>query len=481
MTQRFVNNFVTTVAATFGSIDTTLQVTSTTGLPALTGDDYLLLTVYRLTGIEEREHEVVKVTSWIGNMLTVERAIEGAAASQFLAGDPVEARVTAGALTAKADLLALTQANVGLPNVDNTSDVNKPVSTAQATADAAILASANAHSDALVVGLWDDRGNYDASVNTFPATGGSGAAGAILKGDIWTISVAGTLGTPVAVRQTARALVDTPGQSVTNWSIGLANTDLDDSITDGVTGRAPSQNAVFDALALKQDAAAKDATGGYAGLTQYKLNLKNAANTFTNFLTNATTAARTYTLQDRDGTLADNTDLATKQATLVSGTNIKTVNGTTLLGASDIVLAGLAGNTFTGAQAYGDQQNSRAMLIDCGITVLDKGNSGTATQTLDYTAGSVQKITATGAFTIATSNWPPTGNWGVIQLEAVNFGAFVVTWPTINWIKPDGTTTTSIATYLAAVTGRVAFQSSGLDKIKLESSDAGTTIYGRFA
>lgn len=77
---------------------------------------------------------------------------------------------------------------------------------------------------ALLIGLWDDRGNYDASVNTFPATGGSGAAGAILKGDIWTVSVAGTLGAEtVNIGDTVRALVDTPGQTASNWAIGEAN------------------------------------------------------------------------------------------------------------------------------------------------------------------------------------------------------------------------------------------------------------------
>jgi len=59
----------------------------------------------------------------------------------------------------------------------------------------------------------------------------------------------------------------------------------------------------------------KDATGGYVGMTLFKINFKNAANTFTNFFTNTTTAARTYTFQDRDGTVADNTDLALKEAT----------------------------------------------------------------------------------------------------------------------------------------------------------------------
>ena len=40
--------------------------------------------------------------------------------------------------------VVLTSADVGLANVNNTSDANKPVSTAQAAADAAVLASANA-------------------------------------------------------------------------------------------------------------------------------------------------------------------------------------------------------------------------------------------------------------------------------------------------------------------------------------------------
>jgi hypothetical protein len=42
------------------------------------------------------------------------------------------------------------------------------------------------------------------------------------------------------------------------------------------------------------------------------LALRNVANTFTSFFLNTNTAARTYTLQDRSGTLADDTDLALK-------------------------------------------------------------------------------------------------------------------------------------------------------------------------
>lgn len=62
--------------------------------------------------------------------------------------------------------------------------------------------------------------SYNASGNTYPTTGGSGAAGAVAKGDFWFISVAGTLsGTPVVAGDQIVALADTPGQTAGNWQI----------------------------------------------------------------------------------------------------------------------------------------------------------------------------------------------------------------------------------------------------------------------
>lgn len=81
-----------------------------------------------------------------------------------------------------------------------------------------------AYADSLVVGLLDDRGNHDASSNSWPSSGGSGSAGAILKGDLWTISVGGTLGSSVVTPgDTIRALVDTPGTTASNWAISETN------------------------------------------------------------------------------------------------------------------------------------------------------------------------------------------------------------------------------------------------------------------
>lgn len=159
MTQKFVNNFAATVAQTFGAADTYLYINNAAPLGALAAGEYYLLTVFRKTGVEESGHEVVKVTAITDNMLTVERSAEGAAASLFNVGDHVECRVTAKGLTDKADSAhhhdssyepknaniqahiadaanphGVTKAQVGLSNVDNTSDADKPVSTAQQAA-----------------------------------------------------------------------------------------------------------------------------------------------------------------------------------------------------------------------------------------------------------------------------------------------------------------------------------------------------------
>jgi len=103
--------------------------------------------------------------------------------------------------------------------------------------------------------LLDDRGNYDASGNTFPSSGGSGSGGAILKGDLWFVSVAGTLGgVAVNIGDQVRALVDTPGQTASNWAVSEANIgyvpeNVANKSTDNTLGSMsdtlyPSQKAV---------------------------------------------------------------------------------------------------------------------------------------------------------------------------------------------------------------------------------------------
>lgn len=97
--------------------------------------------------------------------------------------------------------------------------------------------------------------------------------------------------------------------AVTKTQVGLGNAD---NTSDA---NKPVSTAQATAIALKEASANKDASGGYAGLTLFKINFKNAANTFTSFFTNANTAARTYTFQDRDGTIADTANFTQEAAT----------------------------------------------------------------------------------------------------------------------------------------------------------------------
>ena len=117
-----------------------------------------------------------------------------------------------------------------------------------------------------------------------------------------------------------------------------------------------------------------------------------------------------------------------------------------------------------------DNNLTRVDLQDFGYVYF---NSST-TNALDYVNGSHQRWAPnTGAQTLTISNWPPSGNLGELLIEGVNLGAATITWPTINWITSNGTTTTIFAN------NGVTLQTSGTDWILLWTRDAGTTIYGK--
>lgn len=136
-------------------------------------------------------------------------------------------------------------------------------------------------------------------------------------------------------------------------------------------------------------------------------------------------------------------------------------------------VAGLTTNTFTGDQNFSGKQLINASLTNYSTAFLDKGNSGTGTKVISCTDGNHQRILINNNCTLSFTNWPTTGKTGEIFLELVNGASKVVTWPTINWVKPDGTTTTSFAT------NGVNLQTSGTDFVLLWTRNGGTTIYGR--
>jgi hypothetical protein len=93
------------------------------------------------------------------------------------------------------------------------------------------------YADSVAAGLLDDRGSFSPSSTSpgaYPTTGGSGPAGAILKGDLWYIRSAGYLGTTaVAIGASVRALIDSPSPT----------TDADWDILDTGLGFIPENSA----------------------------------------------------------------------------------------------------------------------------------------------------------------------------------------------------------------------------------------------
>lgn len=106
-------------------------------------------------------------------------------------------------------------------------------------------------------------------------------------------------------------------------------------------------------------------------------------------------------------------------------------------------------------------------------TYIDKGSVASGTVTLSFADGEHQRVQATGNITLALSNIPAAGKLMEMQVEAANFGGKTITWPTVNWVKSDGTTTTTTSA------NGVTWQASGTDWVLLWTRDGGTTVYGK--
>lgn len=178
-----------------------------------------------------------------------------------------------------------------------------------------------------------------------------------------------------------------------------------------------------------QSSADKDASGGYAGLTLFALNLKNAAGTVTSRFTTAATAARTWTMPDKDGTVA-----------MVSDITGGTVAGsfTTLAATSATLGAGSAGASLILARDAGvDFRTSQGT----GITYLQQ-LVGTSIQTLIGTTPITNvastglavtgALSSTGALTTAGMKEDANGNLGLgvvpsawsASAKAIQIGAY---------------------------------------------------------
>ncbi|WP_431861340.1 hypothetical protein [Azospirillum sp.] len=135
--------------------------------------------------------------------------------------------------------------------------------------------------------------------------------------------------------------------------------------------------------------------------------------------------------------------------------------------ASQVGALPTSGGTLSGAVNFSGYAAQSATLYDTRYTRVDKGTVSSGTVTFDVSASNWQRLQVGGSLTIALSNWPSSVGASLL-LEIVNGGAGTITWPTISFVKSDGTTQASPTRSL---------QSSGTDFIQLWRN--GTTVYGK--
>lgn len=98
--QLFSNNATSLLASSLTNVATSLSVTSGHGarFPTITGSDFFLATLCQMSGVDEVNFEIVKVTARSTDTFTIVRAQESTTALSYNAGDKVELRLTKGTM-----------------------------------------------------------------------------------------------------------------------------------------------------------------------------------------------------------------------------------------------------------------------------------------------------------------------------------------------------------------------------------------------
>jgi hypothetical protein len=234
---------------------------------------------------------------------------------------------------------ATTKDQVGLGNVDNTSDANKPISTATQTA-----------LDSITDVNW--TGDYNNGV-TYNVGDGVMFNGASFR----MINFIGAAGYPPP---------SYPGSwlQVTDYvsanDIGLGNVD---NTSDA---NKPISSATQNALNAKEPTITAGTTSQYYRGDKTFQTLDNAAVGLGNVDNTSD--------EDKPVSLAQANAIGAKQDTLVSGTNIKTINGISILGSGNIPISSAVNQAF---RTYGTGFTLAASSGDRWYVIQSGTNSGT--------------------------------------------------------------------------------------------------------
>jgi len=254
--------------------------------------------------------------------------------------DKIDSSDTVASVAGKVGVVTLVKADIGLANVDNTSDVNKPVSTAQATADTATLNAATAASTPIAhIGT---GGTSHASATTTVAGFMTGGDKTKLDG----IAIGATAYTHPANHPASIIAQDTSNRFVTDAEKAFWNAKQPAGTYATGTGTASGSNTgdqiipttlpASDVSAWAKAATKPSYTAAEVGAQDVLVSGANIRTVNGNSLLGSTDLVIDSGVTSVNGA----TGAVTVQDVLVSGTNIRTVNGNSLLGSTDLVIAG---------------------------------------------------------------------------------------------------------------------------------------------
>ena len=423
--QLFSNNATSTLSGVLSQGGTTLVCSAGDGnkFPTPSGGDYFLITLFtKDTYSVEQNVEVVKVTARVGDTMTIVRDVEnlvgvagGNAYNGILNTVYIEQRWTAmgasNTLQAEDNLAALKSAatartNLGLGNVNNTADVDKPISTATQTAlngksdlthnhdtayeaknvniQAHIASTANPHGVTkaqIGLGNVDNTSDLNKPISTATQTALNGKAATghthagvyepadatILKDADIGVTVQAydaDLTSWAGIAPTAKQDTLVSGtniKTVNNTTLlGAGNVSVEPVITAGTTAQYWRGDKTWQTLPTGGDASTNTATSvdsevvlfsGTGGKT-----LKRATGSGLAKLTS--------------GVLSTATAGTDYQAPLVSGTNIKTVNGNSLLGSGDLTIGGAPSVSVVTNTSQAATANTQYVLTNAAATTV---------------------------------------------------------------------------------------------------------------
>lgn len=243
------------LSADVQTTDISGKVDKVTG-KGLSTNDYTTVEQTKLSGIEAGANNYTHPANHAPSIITQDasnRFVTDTEKSTWNGKQPAGSYLVAADISGKED-----SANKSINLVtDGASDVKYPS-----------VKSVKTYVDSAVAGLLDYRGAYDASGNSYPATGGSGTAGAILKGDMYIVSVGGVLNSKtIHIGDYIIALVDAPGQTNGNWdtldtNLGYTPENLANKVTS-ISGASTdtqygSAKLLYDQLVLKEAVANKE-------------------------------------------------------------------------------------------------------------------------------------------------------------------------------------------------------------------------------